>query len=1155
MKEPPTPWQILLVDDDEDDYHLTRSMLAEVQDRRVNLEWAQNYQDGLQFIQRAVTAYDAVLVDYDLGTHSGIMWIREALASGCPSPIILYTGRGSHAVDVEGMEAGASLYLTKFEATPLLLERAIRYAIERKQSERQLAEANRRLALQNADLEMRVAERMAQVERAAAELEERNLALAHANAQLIQANAELVERENLLNQVLDSLPVGVCLVDRVGRIVRGNSEAQRIWGGNLQLAPGEFHRLRGWWSSTGQELLPHQWAAARVPLDGQPVLDEEIDILAFDGQRRSIWSSAVPLRDASGVLNGAVVVNRDITQVRQTQADLHRAYILLDHVFENLYLGIALLDCDLNFVRVNTNYAHMDGREPAFFVGKNHFSLYPDSANEAIFRQVLSTGQPYVTQNRAFVYVDHPERGVTYWDWTLHPILDERAQVSGLLLTLLDVTQRRRAEDELKARVRDQAADAQRSAVQAAQLETILESMMDAVLVVYPERVGRANALAHQLAGIEIENHLRSDLLQAIVFTTLDGQPVLPDQLPASRALRGETVRDVPLVLTSLLDGRRLSILSSATPLVENKQVTGAVVVFREAAFPETRQKAGEQAELLQSREQLAHVREELLRLRQEYQRTEADLVEVAQELLQREFQLRASVANLQHSETRLHTTERQLHAVLEHLPIGVWVINEHGEIIYGNPAGQKIWGGAEYVGQEDYNRYRGWWYTTGQEILPEEWAGLRAVNRGETSLDKILEIECFDGQHKIIRNSAVPLRGEEGQVQGAVVLNEDITEMIHIQQELNEHRDQLHASELYWRAIFDLSVVGQISVDPLTYRLLAANQRMAEITGYGVDELKGMNFMDLTHPDDRAEDQRRFDRMLAGEDREYASRKRCTRKNGAVRWVEVHARLIRDLRGMPDRTAAVVLDITDEIEAQEATRGYLEQLARSNRELEQFAFVASHDLQEPVRKIESFTALLMSNSSSLSEGDREYLERIKGASSRMHRMINDLLALSRVSTHSQPYVWVELNEVMGMVIDDLEMRIAQANGQVIVEDLPALMADPVQMRMLFQNLVSNGLKFHREGVPPVVKLRGERGEEGRVLIHVQDNGIGFDMKYLERIFQPFMRLNERWRYEGTGMGLAICKKIVERHGGEITAEGWPGEGAVFTVTLPQKPV
>lgn len=226
-------------------------------------------------------------------------------------------------------------------------------------------------------------------------------------------------------------------------------------------------------------------------------------------------------------------------------------------------------------------------------------------------------------------------------------------------------------------------------------------------------------------------------------------------------------------------------------------------------------------------------------------------------------------------------------------------------------------------------------------------------------------------------------------------------------------------------------------------------------------------------------------------------------------------------------------------------------ELARSNSELEQFASIASHDLQEPLRKVQTFAEQLRQREQAvLSDSGQDYLQRMSAAARRMQDLIDDLLRFSRVTTHTRPFTRVDLNVVAREVLDDLEAVISETGAKVDLGKLPTVSADALQMRQLLQNLLSNALKFHRDGVAPVVEIRG--ATHGPLAeLSVVDNGIGFENQYTERIFRVFERLHGRGVYPGTGIGLSLCRKIVERHGGRITAEGRPSEGSTFTVTLP----
>ena len=247
--------------------------------------------------------------------------------------------------------------------------------------------------------------------------------------------------------------------------------------------------------------------------------------------------------------------------------------------------------------------------------------------------------------------------------------------------------------------------------------------------------------------------------------------------------------------------------------------------------------------------------------------------------------------------------------------------------------------------------------------------------------------------------------------------------------------------------------------------------------------------------------------------------------------------------------------DLSQHKRDEAALRRYAHELKRSNSELQDFAYAASHDLQEPLRKIQAFGERLNSKyAPALDESGRHYLSRMVEAATRMRRLIDDLLSYSRVNTRSTSFLPVNLNSVLMDVMSDLEPRLEAAGAKVRVGDLPAVEADPGQMHQIFQNLLSNALKFRREGVTPSITVEGdiEAGEDGAMArIAVADNGIGFDPRHAERIFGMFERLHGREEYDGTGVGLATCRKIADRHGGKLAAWGEPGAGAVFTLTLP----
>jgi len=342
-------------------------------------------------------------------------------------------------------------------------------------------------------------------------------------------------------------------------------------------------------------------------------------------------------------------------------------------------------------------------------------------------------------------------------------------------------------------------------------------------------------------------------------------------------------------------------------------------------------------------------------------------------------------------------------------------------------------------------------------------------------------------------------------------------------------------------------------------------NRGAERLYGYAAEEVVGRHISILVLPERPDEAPYILGRIRRGEPVEHYETVRV-RKDGSKVHVSLTISPIRNSAGEITGASTIGRDITDRVLAGEKLQSYARELERSNLELQQFASVASHDLQEPLRKIRAYGDVLREDCyDALGAEGRDSLDLIQNAAARMQALIDGLLLLSRVSTKAQPFSRVDLEEVAQEVLADLELRLQETGGRVEIGELPIVEADPTQVRQLLQNLIANALKFRREDEPPRVRIHSERlngqddsvargpGSEEVWRIMVQDNGIGFEEKYLDRIFNPFQRLHSRTAYEGTGIGLAICRRIVERHGGTITARSAPGEGATFIVTLPAR--
>ena len=453
---------------------------------------------------------------------------------------------------------------------------------------------------------------------------------------------------------------------------------------------------------------------------------------------------------------------------------------------------------------------------------------------------------------------------------------------------------------------------------------------------------------------------------------------------------------------------------------------------------------------------------------------------------------------------------------------------------------------------------------------LEEQWRVKRAtlelqLNSGRKLEERLRAAEEWKERAAVLKESEAKVRAQMADLaEQKARLESELDQRKRIEQNLSQQRQVLESSrtvlELHVQArtvelqqlkhryelLLNSAGEGICGLD-LEGRVTFVNPAVEQLTGWSVEELTGkteQEFLAAQQPEGQASPAQ----ANSGE-------RMFRRKDGGVFPAEfVRTRIEEDGR----QTGSVLMfkDVTERRRAEEDLAQKAAELGRSNAELEQFAFVASHDLQEPLRKIQAFGDRLKLKCENLLPADAlDYLQRMQSASARMRTLIDDLLAFSRVIRRSEPFVQVDLGQITREVLGDLEVRLERTGGQVEVGELPALEADPTHMRQLLLNLIGNALKFQAPGNKPVVKVSGRKftsgsGEEFCELT-VQDNGIGFDEQYAEKIFAVFQRLHGRGEYEGTGIGLAVCRRITDRHQGTIVARSQPGKGASFIVTLP----
>lgn len=507
--------------------------------------------------------------------------------------------------------------------------------------------------------------------------------------------------------------------------------------------------------------------------------------------------------------------------------------------------------------------------------------------------------------------------------------------------------------------------------------------------------------------------------------------------------------------------------------------------------------------------------------------------------------------------EREIRELNRRNRLILEAADEGIVGLDRNGFINFINPAGARMLGYTpeELIGRQ-HHQVMHHTQSDGSPDAEEVSPVFKTLRDSSTQ-----KVQCDirwrkDGSHFPVDLISSPIIDEDKLI-GAVITFSNISERLAQQQ-------RIHEGDLRMRAIVDNAYDGIITIEK-TGRILSFNPAAVRLFGYTAQEIIGSNVKMLIKKPQRMRHEDYIARYLAAfEAKKVDNNQEVTalRKDGSNFPARLSVSMI-ELNG-EHIFMGMIQDITMQKRAEQAIRDHAIALERSNQELQNFAYVASHDLQEPLRKIMAFGDRLASHHGDVfDEKGLDYLARMRNAAERMRLLISSLLAYSRVESKARPFETVNLDTVLAEVLSDLENSIQDTGGQISVDELPTVQADPVQMHQLLQNLIGNGLKFRRRDAPPRVQVRCKVvanddqealpniAVEHTCVISVSDNGIGFDNKYIDRIFNIFQRLHSHDEYEGSGIGLAICRKIAERHNGMLTGEGRVGDGATFTLKIP----
>ena len=616
------------------------------------------------------------------------------------------------------------------------------------------------------------------------------------------------------------------------------------------------------------------------------------------------------------------------------------------------------------------------------------------------------------------------------------------------------------------------------------QLQTLVDTLPLAVILYGPDGTVMANRRTEELMQMKLAPGGDSSQYAGLVCYP-DGRTVPRSELLAARVLRGESVLAEEFVLRRS-DGASLSILASAAPLLDGAgRPVGGVGVFQDMT--------------------------ERMRL-----------------------------------ERSVRDNERLLKGVFDLLPVGVWIADSEGRLVSQNPAAERIWGGARLVGRDQYGVCEGWFVDNGQPIAPDEWALARAIGRGETVIGELVRIRAFDGSFKTIINSAAPLRGDDGAIKGALVVNEDITTR-------HEAQEKLRASEELFRTIFDLLPVGVwiAERDGRITRGNPAGHRIWQGAGRMGPEQYGRQQgwrVDTGQP--LAPEEWGIPRALRRGEASTRDLIRIQCFDGSFKTVINWAGPIRSDSGEITGAVAVNEDVTALHQAQE-------QLRAAVRDREEILAIVTHDLRSPLSAIMTMAATMALKAARLEGGEplRAMSENLMEVTRQMSGLVNDLLsvAVARTSSSALRLMPTKASALLEKAVRAARPLFARAGLRFEVKvlgELPVLHLDADRVLRVFANLLDNAHKF--TPVPGEVEVGAEALSAG-VRFCVSNSGPALSGKELEAMFQPFWQAR-RGDLRGAGLGLSICRSIVEAHGGSIWAEPAAGKRVRICFLLPWAP-
>lgn len=906
-----------------------------------------------------------------------------------------------------------------------------------------------------------------------------------------------------------------------------NAAEEGVWDWNLQTNEAWFSRRYKEMIGYNEDEIEHHidsFFSLLHPLDKERTLSHINDVLEGKckyeiefrmlhkkGYYIPVLSLGLPVRkETNGKITRIIGTHLDLTRFKEAEKALKLSEERFRYALQNAPVSVAMQDLDLKYIWA---YNQKTAR-PADIIGHTDdeiFTLAEARTFTEIKRSVISEkkskkGDFWLERTSGNNYMS------IYWD----PVFDENGKTAGVVSATVDITSLKLAQEDLKKlnRILKALNSSRQKMVYSTDEMEYLHQVCDIFInqcgyrmiwIGYLENdeAGTVTPVCH--AGFE-EGYTAG--LRIAIKDPIRGNGPTGVAIKTMKPAFCKNMQEDDSFLPWREEAKKRGINSSVVlPLISSGKAFGAINIYSEIPDPYS----DDEVRLLQ---------------------------ELAGDLSFGIMAIRSNLARTK-AENELLNTKNYLENLISYAnaPIIVW--NYEKVIILFNKAFEHLTGYSE------------------SEVIGKKLDMLFPAERMRESMSRIeqaftehwetIEIPVLtkNGEIKIVLwNSANIYDQETGKLISTIAQGNDITERIRAEQEARKSTDKLNLA-------LDNGGIGTWEMD-LSTKMLTWDERMAVILGVGknVQSMTWDSFETLLEEENVPHIKKSIENTICS-GKQFDTIFRLKSSMGETRYIKTNAFIEKDNSNSPVKMVGVSYDISEMQKATEKTLIKVnEELLRSNKELEQFAYVASHDLQEPLRMVSSFTQLLsIKYGDKLDENAREYIRFAQDGSSRMYNLINDLLAFSRVQTRGKEFVKVDMNIVTSRVLHTLGIRIKETNSEITFAQLPVITADNNQVTQLMQNLISNSLKFCN--TKPVIRISCSVSENCYTF-SVSDNGIGIESQYYDRIFQVFKRLNPGDKYPGTGIGLAICKRIVENHGGRIWLESEPGKGSTFYFTIPK---